>query len=394
MALHFSLCLLLLENKIEKMKLSISSAFDAGNIEVINTNSPKDIQLKIRKDSNSDFLQWFYFRMDGAKEQPCKLNLLNAGEAAYPEGWENYQARASYDRETWFQIPTKYEGGVLSMEFTPEYDSVYIAYFAPFSYERHLDLVNNAQLSSICTLESVGQTTQGRPIDFLQIGDGDVSKKKLWVIARQHPGETMAEWFMLGLISRLLDEEDSASASLLKEANLYLVPNMNIDGSILGNLRVNAKGVNLNREWANPSIENSPEVYYVKEKMKEIGMDFCLDVHGDEGLPYVFLSGIEGIPSFDQKLSELTTSFMETWKTISPDMQDEYGYPKNDPGTANLMIGSKNLGEEFHCLSQTLEMPFKQNNNIPDTMVGWSAERSIKLGESLVSTLLRIVADL
>ncbi len=376
------------------MNLNITSIFDAGNIEVINTDNHKNIQLKIRKDTKSDFLQWFYFRMQGAKGQACKVNLINAGEAAYPEGWENYQARASYDRETWFQIPTKYDGNVLSMEFIPEYDSVYIAYFAPFSYEQHLDLINNAQHSPLCKLETIGQTIQGRPIDFLRIGDEDKKKKKLWIIARQHPGETMAEWFMLGLISRLLDEEDSTAVSLLKKANLYLVPNMNVDGSILGNLRVNANGVNLNREWAKPSIKNSPEVFYVKEKMKEIGMDFNLDVHGDEALPYVFISGIEGIPSFDQKLSQLTDSFMDNWKAVNPDMQDKHGYPKNDPGKANLMICTKNLGEEFNCLTQTLEMPFKQNDNLPDPIVGWSAERSTKLGESLVNTLLSIVDDL
>ena len=376
------------------MKLSISSTFDAGNIEIVNIDNHENIQLKIRKDTKSDFLQWFYFRMQGAKGKICKLKLINAGEAAYPEGWENYQARASYDRETWFQIPTEYDGSILSMEVTPEYDSVYIAYFAPFSYEQHLDLLNNAQQSSLCTLESIGQTTQGRPIDFLRIGDEDSTKKKLWIIARQHPGETMAEWFMLGLISKLLNEEEAVAISLLKKANIYLVPNMNIDGSILGNLRVNAKGINLNREWAEPSVENSPEVFYVKEKMKEIGMDFNLDVHGDEGLPYVFISGIEGIPSFDKKLSQLTNSFMSTWKTINPDLQDTHGYPKNEPGTANLMICSKNLGEEFKCLSQTLEMPFKQNDNLPDSFTGWSTERSIKLGESLVNTLLNIVDDL
>jgi len=376
------------------MKLSISSTFDAGNVEIVNIDNPENIQLKIRKDSHSDFLQWFYFRIQGAKDQVCKLHLINASEAAYPEGWENYQARASYDRETWFQIPTNYDNEVLSMELTPEHDSVYIAYFAPFSYEQHLDLINDAQQSPICSLESIGQTIQGRPIDFLRIGDGDNTKKKLWVIARQHPGEAMAEWFMLGLISRILDNEDSVSNSLLKKANLFLVPNMNIDGSILGNLRVNAKGVNLNREWAEPSIENSPEVFYVKEKMKEIGMDFSLDVHGDEGLPYVFISGIEGIPSFDKKLSQLTKDFMTYWKAINPDIQDIHGYPKNEPGKANLKICSKNLGEEFQCLSQTLEMPFKQNDNIPDSILGWSAERSIKLGETLINTLLGIVDDL
>ena len=125
-----------------------------------------------------------------------------------------------------------------------------------------------------------------------------------------------------------------------------------------------------------------------------IGMDFNLDVHGDEALPYVFISGIEGILSFDQKLDQLSNSFMSSWKAVSPDMQDKFGYPKNDPGTGNLMICTKNLGEEFKCLTQTLEMPFKQNDNIPDEYLGWSSERSIKLGESLVSAMLNIVDDL
>jgi murein tripeptide amidase MpaA len=376
------------------MKLNITSNFDAGNIEVINAEKADNIQLNIRKDTHSEFLQWFYFRLQGAKNEACKIQLMNAGESAYPEGWEDYQTRVSYDRENWFQVPTSYDGKVLTMEFTPEFDSIYVAYFAPFSYEQHLDLINTAQQSPICQLETIGETTQGRPIDFLRIGDDDASKKKLWVIARQHPGETMAEWFMLGLISRLLDEEDGAVATLLKKANFYIVPNMNIDGSILGNLRVNAKGVNLNREWATPSIENSPEVYYVKEQMKAIGMDFNLDVHGDEALAYNFISGIEGIPSFDDKLSKLTDSFIDNWMAVNPDMQKEHGYPRNAPGEANLMICSKNLGEEFKCLSQTLEMPFKQNDNIPDDMYGWSPERSIKLGESLVNALLFIVDDL
>ncbi|PLX22356.1 MAG: hypothetical protein C0599_06535 [Salinivirgaceae bacterium] len=375
------------------MKVTISSTFDSGNIEVVNVENTQNIQLNIRKDTNSDFLQWFYFRMQGAKDQKCNIHLMNAKDAGYPEGWDNYQARASYDREEWFQIPTKYENGVLSMDFTPDFDSVYIAYFAPFTYEQHLDLVNNAQLSPICDLEHLGETVQGRPIDFLRIGDDDPKKKKLWVIARQHPGEAMAEWFMLGLISRLIDEEDAAVASLLQKANFYIVPNMNIDGSILGNLRVNANGIDFNREWAEPSIENSPEVFYVKQKMKETGMDFMLDVHGDEGLPYVFISGIEGIPSFDEKLRNLTDQFMANWKMANPDIQDVHGYPKNEPGKANLKICSKNIGEEFKCLSQTLEMPFKQNDNIPDLEYGWSPERSIKLGESLVNTLLNMVDD-
>ena len=42
--------------------MQIHSNFDAGNIEVISIKS-EHVELKIPKDTNSDFLQWFYFKM-------------------------------------------------------------------------------------------------------------------------------------------------------------------------------------------------------------------------------------------------------------------------------------------------------------------------------------------
>ncbi|MGD9992494.1 MAG: M14-type cytosolic carboxypeptidase [Salinivirgaceae bacterium] len=374
--------------------MKISSNFDGGNIEVLSIKDHNDIQLKIRKDTNADYFQWFYFRLQGAEGYPCKMKIVNAGEASFPDGFENYYARASYDRATWFQVPTNFDGKTLTIDLMPKYNSVYIAYFAPFSYEQHLDMVHQAQLSPRCVLTSLGNTVEGRDIDFLIAGEPAPNKKKIWVIARQHPGETMAEWFMQGFINRLLDSDDPASIQLLNKAVFYLVPNINIDGSIHGNLRANAKGINLNREWAEPSLEKSPEVYYIKNKMEETGVDLNLDIHGDEGLPFVFLSGIEGIPSYDAKLQHLTEKFSNTWKQISPDFQDVEGYPKNEPKKANLAICSKNIGEQFKCLSQTIEMPFKQNNNIPDPIFGWSPDRSEKLGESLINTLLLLVDDI
>ena len=45
--------------------LTVSSGFDAGNIEVVTSQDCSDIQLKIRKDNGSDFFQWFYYRVQG-----------------------------------------------------------------------------------------------------------------------------------------------------------------------------------------------------------------------------------------------------------------------------------------------------------------------------------------
>src|SRR5690606_23531050 len=120
-----------------------------------------------------------------------------------------------------------------------------------------------------------------------EISNGDHSKtKKIWVIGRQHPGETMAEWLIEGMLERLLDRNDPVARTLLEKASFHVVPNMNPDGSRRGHLRTNAAGTNLNRAWAAPSMEKSPEVFLIRERMQSRGVDFSLDVHGDEELPY------------------------------------------------------------------------------------------------------------
>lgn len=370
--------------------MKISTSFDSGNIEVVSLSSHENIQLKIRKDTQSEFLQWFHFRLLGAQGYPCTIHLVNAGETSYPEGWVNYYACASYDRNTWFRVPTTFNGKELTIEVTPNENSIFIAYFPPYSYERHLELVSTAQSEDICVLDSLGKTLEGRDIDFLTLGEFTKEKRKVWIIARQHPGETMAEWFMEGLIHRLLDSDDPVSRRLLEQCTFFLVPNANIDGSIHGNLRTNAGGVNLNREWGNPSPLTSPEVYYIMQKMNETGVDLFLDIHGDEAIPYCFASGIEGLPGYHGRLQMLQERFVELWEAFNPDFQTKHGYPKSEPGKANLKIGAKAVSHRFDCLGLTIEMPFKDNADLPDRAFGWSPERSIKLGESVLNIILQI----
>ena len=372
----------------------ISSNFDAGAISVIDSADSQNIRLALRGDNAASFSQWFYFRLQGAAYQPCRIRIENAGQSSYPEGWEDYQATASYDRSNWFRVPTHYEDGVLTIEHTPLAGSVYYAYFEPYSHEQHLNLLGDAQGSGLCQIDDLGSTAQGRDINLLTIGHQAASDLKIWIIARQHPGESMAEWFAEGLLSRLLDHQDPTARALLDCATFYIVPNMNPDGAALGNQRTNAAGADLNREWQNPSPERSPEVYAVRQKMHETGVDLFLDIHGEEALPYVFAAGCEGNPSYDARLAALEAAFKTALRQASPDFQDEHGYPETAPGQANLAIAKSYVGETFGCLSYTLEMPFKDNINLPDDDFGWNGQRSLRLGEAILSAILAVCPQL
>ena len=376
--------------------LHISSQFDSGAIEVVRLDGPNDIQLKIRKDTAAEFAQWFHFALHGTAHKPVTLRFLNAGACAYPAGWENYRVVASHDRQNWFRIDTQFDGTVMTARITPQSQCVYLAYFEPYSYEQHLDLLGSVSASQHVQQEHLGSTLQGRDMTLLRITDAAGSlaedqRKKIWLIARQHPGETMAEWFAEGFLERLLDPDDSVSRVLLQRCVFYVVPNMNPDGAALGNLRTNAAGANLNRESAAPSMERSPEVFLVRQKMLEVGVDLCLDAHGDEGLPYNFVVGSEGNPGYTERQAALESDFKAAWMASCPDFQDSHNYGRSEPGKANPTIATNWVAQQFGCLALTIEMPFKDNADHPDAMTGWSGERSKKLGAGVLQPLLAVL---
>ena len=374
------------------MPLKISHQFDAGAIEILKADLPQAIDLNIRKDSHADFTQWFYFRLQGAREEACTIRFMNAGRCTYPGGWDGYQAVASYDRSHWFRVPTTFDGKVMTISHMPEHDSIYYAYFEPYSWERHLELLASVEVSPLGRVEDLGSTVDGRDINLVVIGDTQ-AQKKVWVIARQHSGETMAEWLAEGMIDALLDETNPVARRLLQDAVFYIVPNMNPDGSVRGNLRTNAAGANLNREWMAPSMETSPEVFVVRKRMHETGCDLFLDIHGDEALPYVFIAGSEMLRGFSDKQAAQQHAFLESFKLASPDFQTEHGYPVSKYQNDVLTLASKYIGHHFKCVSLTLEMPFKDNAILPDTLVGWDGARSARLGEAILQPILHSITS-
>jgi murein tripeptide amidase MpaA len=372
------------------MTLSVSSAFDGGNIRLVSIDGDR-VDLEIVKDHESDFYQWFYFRLTGGGGRALNLRILNCAGAAYPDGWDGYQACVSQDREDWTRADTSYADGVLSIDLVPASDSVWIAYFAPYTMERHHELVASVAAVPGVEYRSLGQTLDGREIDYFRLEGGPL---QVWLYARQHPGETMAEHWMEGALERLLDESDPATRRLRAKATLHIVPNMNPDGSFRGHLRTNAAGVNLNREWHAPTLERSPEVFHVRAEMDRTGVDFAMDVHGDEAIAANFLAGFEGIPSLNQEQLDLFEAFSAALLRASPDFQTDKGYQIPGPGQANLSMSTAQLAERYGAVSMTLEMPFKDNAELPDPIHGWSPDRCRHLAGACIDALHAVIDGL
>lgn len=371
--------------------IKISSDFDHGNIKCLDRSNPSDIRLEIEEDGKAKFFQWFFFCVEGAMARPLVMNISNAKEASYPRGWKDYRAVASYDHERWFRVETGYDGKSLTIKHTPDQDRVYYAYFAAYPAARCKALVEKTRHSSLIAHEYLGQTLDGQDIDYFRVGEPGDSKRNFWVNARQHPGETMASWWMEGFLARITDEADPAAKALREKAVVHIIPCMNLDGVKRGHLRTNAAGTDLNRAWRNASMELSPEVFLVRRKMQETGVDFFLDVHGDEAIPNNFIDSAKGIPSWDDRHEMLCDRYSALLLEASKDFQTKDGYPTAAPGAANLDIANSYVAETWNCLSMTLEMPFKDANVNPDPVYGWSPERCRSFGRDNLAVMAQMI---
>jgi murein tripeptide amidase MpaA len=369
------------------MTFTIHSDFDAGNI-IVAQITDDTADLEIRKDAHSDFYQWFYFRVDGAKGRALTLRITNCASSAYPDGWPSYKARYCDTAGEWRCAETHYADGVLTIRHTPDSDAIYFAYFAPYSQEQHRALVERTAACDGVRHRVLGQSLDGRPIDYLTMGTGP---KQVWLYARQHPGETMAEWWMDGALEWLTRPMNTAAQALRDKATLHIIPNMNPDGSMRGHLRTNACGANLNREWVNPTLERSPEVLCVRNEMDKTGVDWAMDVHGDEAIPANFIAGFEGIPNWRDEQGACFYAFRDALATRTPEFQTRLGYPASKPGHANLTMSTNQLANRFGAIAMTLEMPFKDHVPNPDPVHGWSPMRCQRLAHECLTLLAEMV---
>ena len=93
--------------------VSISCAFDAGNIEVTSLGSAAEpVLLKVRPDPLTELekkahMQWFYFRSMASQAGTVRYEITNAGEVSFPEAWPGSQVCVSTDRKTWTRVRSR-----------------------------------------------------------------------------------------------------------------------------------------------------------------------------------------------------------------------------------------------------------------------------------------------
>ncbi|MNG17485.1 hypothetical protein D3C84_1014750 [compost metagenome] len=108
----------------------------------------------------------------------------------------------------------------------------------------------------------------------------------------------------------------------------------------------------------------------------------------------MFTAGCEGNPGYSPRLAQLEEEFRSRLVGIGAEFQTEFGYKRDEPGQANTTLACNAVGMEFDCLSFTIEMPFKDHDDNPDPLTGWSGKRSKRLGRDVLSVVAAMVGGL
>ncbi|XP_022593570.1 cytosolic carboxypeptidase-like protein 5 [Seriola dumerili] len=258
---------------------------------------------------------WFYFSVRGAAPgKILKINVMNMNNQRklYSQGMAPL-VRTLPGKNRWERIRDRPTSEIVENQFILSFThrllevrgaTTYFSFCYPFSYSECQEMLqqldesypNAAKLSPISAPGSVYyhrellcHSLDGNRVDLLTVTNCNgmheereprlpklfpdnntprphrfSSKRVFFLSSRVHPGETPSSFVFNGFLNFILRRDDPRAHALRNMFVFKLIPMLNPDGVVRGHYRTDSRGVNLNRQYLNPSPELHPSIYGAK----------------------------------------------------------------------------------------------------------------------------------
>ena len=371
----------------------ISGDVESGNIDQVIQVGPDAYDITLRTDTGATDKQWFHFSVSQAAGRTLSFELQNVGiSAPWVAGMAPCVGTDLTDPSSWSRVPADQvsfanQDVAFSYSF-PDDGTYHFAYSFVYPVSRAQQLVAYIAQSPYAEQRVLAQSLQGRPIDLLEITEGDApGKRGLWIQARQHPAECGSSWTCEALLQWLVGPSAEARA-LRRAAVVRVVPMMNPDGVALGNYRRNSIGLDLNREWDDATPASAPSVAAVLDELAafdaEVGLDLFLDLHTHSSELKNWVFGVDGDPAFDL----LERGWPQELEAHEPDFSHALSsFVGVDPTVAKNQVHASHPDALSYTLEQTIHtIPYGPHADEPISIARY-ADMGLAIGTSLVSFL-------
>jgi len=249
------------------------------------------------------------------------------------------------------------------------------------TYEVYQQMMKNFQLNypSICKLDSIGTSIQGRQLYVVKISDNvssDETEPEFFYTSTMHGDEATGYILMLRLIDSILTSYGSNPEidKLVNSIEIYINPNSNPDGTyrggnstVSGATRYNANNKDLNRDYPDPRIglNNPPQ-----EQENQAMMNFASSRHfvmaanfhgGAEVMNYPWDTWITSQnPHADVNwFKRICTNYVASARTVYPNyMKDVTSSGVTEGGDWYVITGGRQdyMNYWHHCREVTIEL--------------------------------------
>lgn len=282
--------------------LEVETDFEGASVRVLGMDpAANEVSFMPGGQAERGWPCWWFFRVTGVDAgRPLILKLAGSDAVVKPgtggpmtkplsSSWAMPErASWSVDGKTWRHTPAgkKQADGQIVYEVpsTPGAGRVLVAWGPPYPPSKAAEWVQKLGAEHRMAEEmELCRSREGRRVPMLRISEGDrVPERRfgVWVHARQHAWESGSSWVCQGFVEWLMSEDVDA-AWVRQNAEIFVVPVMDVDNAATGNGGKDALPQDHNRDWSEKPNWN--EVAAAQKILRgliaEGRLDLFLDLH-------------------------------------------------------------------------------------------------------------------
>lgn len=375
---------------------TIDADFEAGNVDVVDV-APDHIRFRAAARGSPRPL-WFYFRLRGVRGRQLRLTISNVREClGHPSAWNTVRPVASYDQHAWFRLPrTEYreEAGTFTVAHTFTSDTAWVAHCYPYTYTdltRYLDTLRDRPGVQVSTLT---KSAEGRDVPLVVLDGDDVRQDApgVWIVARQHAGETPPSFVLEGLLDYLTGA--SATAARYRRAlRVAVVPLVDVDSAVAGRYGKDRGPVDFWLDWS--EAPTRPEIRAAQQAIAAWAAtrryNLFLDLHAPTpwDVHHFYAMPDAAVPP---RLRSLQARFLQLVELLSPPMS-QYHRTDTHPGFFELDHNAQRHQFRRHgVLSLTFELSYHLARTEGDSLAYVSPTSLRALGAGLARAIGELFA--